>query len=94
MELLAPHTRAVATYAEGVNIFEPTTRLMSGLGRFLQAKALYGEAEPLMRRALAIDEVSFESDHPHVAARLNNSLICCKKPAVSPRRSHSCAASF
>ena len=31
-----------------------------------------GEAEPLMRRALAIDENSFGKDHPNVAIRLNN----------------------
>jgi hypothetical protein len=30
------------------------------------------EAEPLMRRALAIDEQSFGKDHPKVAIRLNN----------------------
>jgi tetratricopeptide (TPR) repeat protein len=30
------------------------------------------EAEPLMRRALAINEVSFGSEHPTVAIRLNN----------------------
>ena len=30
------------------------------------------EAEPLMRRALAIDEASYAKDHPKVAIRLNN----------------------
>src|SRR5271154_62383 len=30
------------------------------------------EAEPLMRRALAIDEASFGPDHPDVASSLNN----------------------
>jgi tetratricopeptide (TPR) repeat protein len=34
--------------------------------------AEWGHAEPLMRRALAIDEQSFEPDHPIVATRLNN----------------------
>ena len=38
----------------------------------LDAKALLAEAEPLMRRALAIDEASFGSEHPNVAIRLNN----------------------
>ncbi len=32
----------------------------------------WGRAEPLMRRALAIDEASFGNDHPKVAIRLNN----------------------
>jgi tetratricopeptide (TPR) repeat protein len=30
------------------------------------------EAEPLMRRALAIDEASYGDDHPNVAVDLNN----------------------
>jgi tetratricopeptide (TPR) repeat protein len=38
----------------------------------LQATNRLGEAEPLMRRALAIDEKSFGPDHPNVAIRLNN----------------------
>lgn len=31
-----------------------------------------GEAEPLMRRALTIDEKSLGANHPNVAVRLNN----------------------
>lgn len=38
----------------------------------LWAKALHAEAEPLCRRALAIDEQSFGTEHPNVAIRLNN----------------------
>ena len=38
----------------------------------LQATNRLGEAEPLMRRALAIDEASFGPDHPNVAIGLNN----------------------
>jgi tetratricopeptide (TPR) repeat protein len=34
--------------------------------------AKYKEAEPLMQRALKIDEASFGKDHPTVAIRLNN----------------------
>ncbi|HTH47361.1 MAG TPA: tetratricopeptide repeat protein, partial [Candidatus Limnocylindria bacterium] len=37
-----------------------------------QALAAFAEAEPLMRRALAIDEQSYGADHPHVARDLNN----------------------
>ena len=33
------------------------------------------EAEPLMRRALAIDEKSFGPDHPNVARDLNNLAV-------------------
>ena len=35
-------------------------------------RANYHVAEPLMRRALAIDEASFGTDHPNVATDLNN----------------------
>ena len=38
----------------------------------LQATNRLAEAEPLMRRALAIDEKSFGPDHPNVASDLNN----------------------
>ena len=58
--------------ADEVGIADPTTRLMNELGQYLKAKSLFGEAEPLMRRALAIDEASFGSEHPNVAIRLNN----------------------
>ena len=43
-----------------------------GLALFLKDAALYAEAEPLIRRALAIDEQSYGKDHPKVALRLNN----------------------
>ena len=42
------------------------------LGQFLFAAALHAEAEPLMRRALEIDEQSFGKGHPDVARDLNN----------------------
>jgi len=38
----------------------------------LQATNRLAEAEPLMRRALAIDEASYGPDHPEVATDLNN----------------------
>jgi tetratricopeptide (TPR) repeat protein len=69
---LSPHAHTVAANADAAGIPAPTARLMNQLGALLSTKALYAEAEPLMRRALAIDEKSFEPDHPNVAARLNN----------------------
>ena len=45
---------------------------MNNLALLLQATNRKGEAEPLMRRALEIDEASFGGDHPTVAVRLNN----------------------
>jgi hypothetical protein len=38
----------------------------------LQDTNRLAEAEPLMRRALAIDEASYGPDHPDVAIHLNN----------------------
>ena len=40
--------------------------------QLLKATNRLGEAEPLMRRALEIDEEFYGSDHPDVARDLNN----------------------
>ncbi len=45
---------------------------LNNLAQLLQATNRLAEAEPLMRRALAIDEQSYGPDHPNVAIRLNN----------------------
>ena len=69
---LQPHVQAVITYADKAGITTPITRLMNDLGLMYLTKSLYKEAEPLMRRALAIDETNFGADHSNVAIRLNN----------------------
>jgi tetratricopeptide (TPR) repeat protein len=46
--------------------------LMNQVGGRWLALAEWGQAEPLMRRALVIDERSYGLDHPNVAIRLNN----------------------
>lgn len=46
--------------------------LLSWLGESFHALADWTEAEPLMRRALDIDEKSYGKDHPNVARDLNN----------------------
>ena len=71
-EGLRTHAETVVRRADALGIPEPTARLMNQLGLFLKTKALHREAEPLMRRALAIDEASFGADHPEVATDLNN----------------------
>jgi tetratricopeptide (TPR) repeat protein len=71
-EALAPHARAVIEEASPRRVHSPTTRLMNELGLFLKSRAEFGQAEPLYRRALAIDEASYGPDHPEVAADLNN----------------------
>ena len=69
---LAVHAEAVAAFADAVGLPEATTRLMSQLGRFWEARGRFEAAEPLYRRALAIDEASYGPDHPWVATGLNN----------------------
>jgi tetratricopeptide (TPR) repeat protein len=46
--------------------------LLNQVGLLLDTKARYSEAEPLYRRALAIDEQSYGIEHTIVAIRLNN----------------------
>ena len=46
--------------------------LLNNLAILLQNTNRFEEAEPLVRRALAIDEASFGERHPAVAIRLNN----------------------
>jgi tetratricopeptide (TPR) repeat protein len=45
---------------------------LNNLAALLYATNRQAEAEPLYRRALAIDEKSFGPDHPNVARDLNN----------------------
>ena len=69
---MRPHVAFAVAQADREGITAPTSQLMNRLGVLLHAKALSAEAEPLMRRALAIDESSFGADHPEVAGDLNN----------------------
>jgi tetratricopeptide (TPR) repeat protein len=72
LDPIASHALAVAEHGDGARIADPTARLFNQLAVLLQAKARYGEAEPLFRRALAIIEASTGPDHPNVAVCLNN----------------------
>ena len=45
---------------------------LNNLAQLLKATNRLGEAEPLMRRALDIDEQAYGPDHPDVAIDLNN----------------------
>ncbi len=51
---------------------EDTARLLNWAGFYLNELALYDEAEPLYRHALAIREKSLVTDHPDIATSLNN----------------------
>ena len=64
-----PHNRAAVHLARTPN--EEAT-VINNLAQLLQATNRLEEAEPLMRRALKIDEASFGPEHPVVARDLNN----------------------
>ena len=66
-----PHATAILREA-GDQANPTAATLMNELGMLLMTKALHAEAEPLLRRALAIDEQSFGPEHPTAAIRLNN----------------------
>ena len=72
LDPLAAHVMAVVGFADGAGLADLTAQLMSALGRLLWSKGGYAEAEPLLRRALAIDEAAYGPLHPDVARDLNN----------------------
>ena len=71
--VLQPHAEALIknTQSHGMNA-APVGTLVNRYALFLYARANYTQAEPLYRRALAIDEASFGLNHPNVARDLNN----------------------
>jgi tetratricopeptide (TPR) repeat protein len=71
-DLLRPHVALVLGQADGAGNPDPTATLLNNLGLLLYDKALYSEAELLMRRALVIDESSYGPDHVEVAIDLSN----------------------
>ncbi len=72
LDPIAIHAQTIAETADKAGIAEPTARLMNDIGLLFWGQARNLEAEPLMRRALDIDEKSFGPDHPNVAIDLNN----------------------
>ena len=76
-DLLAASLRAremdIAVQSDFVQHDDTTLRLcLNNLAGLLFDTSRFGEAEPLMLRALAIDEPSLGKDHPRVATDLNN----------------------
>ncbi len=69
---LAAHGEAVSRYGDTAGLANPTAWLMGQLAGYWLYCGVYRQAEPLMRRALSIDEASFGPDHPDVARDLNN----------------------
>src|SRR5947199_589516 len=63
---------AAETFRKALALRVEDTDLLRWLGESLYELAEWSEAEPLMRRALAIDEKSFGTEHPNVAIDLND----------------------
>jgi tetratricopeptide (TPR) repeat protein len=72
LDRLRPHAAQIVTWSDQEGIAEPTSRLMNQLGLLFLGKGLYSQAEPWLRRALAIGEVAFGPAHTEVATYLNN----------------------
>jgi len=67
------HAQACATYIEQWNMaFPEAARLLSQAGIYLRERAQYKQAEPLLTRALTIQENIDGPKHPDVAITLNN----------------------
>jgi tetratricopeptide (TPR) repeat protein len=75
-----PSCRRLNSHAAAVLVFAPdvgkdagkTSHLLRNYGMHLWARGEFTQAEPLLRRALAIDERCFGPDHIRVAGALNN----------------------
>ncbi|MCA1494064.1 tetratricopeptide repeat protein [Ensifer sp. NBAIM29] len=68
LEPLLPHAQALVTHAELEN--EMRSVLLSKCAGLLQAKGLYGQAEQMLRRVLAIDIECYGGDHSVVAGAI------------------------
>ena len=69
---LASHALVVAGHADAAEIRKPTAKLMNALATLYLTRAKYYQAEPLLRRALALCKKSFGGDQPEVATLLSN----------------------
>jgi tetratricopeptide (TPR) repeat protein len=71
-ESIYRHVATISSLGDEAGIPEPTGDLMDSLGLFLRARALYRDAESLLRRALAINEKHRSPDDPIIATCLNH----------------------
>jgi tetratricopeptide (TPR) repeat protein len=78
-EQLASHCWTLLDRLRNHALEPKATRMMNELARWFKNRAEHGEAEPLMRRALAIDENNFGSEHPDVARDLNNLALLLRE---------------
>jgi tetratricopeptide (TPR) repeat protein len=72
-EQLLPHALQCTLQIERYRLaFPEAVRLLNQMGLYLQERARYQEAEPLLQRALAIREQQLGTEHPDTASSLNN----------------------
>lgn len=70
---LVPHAMEMAKAIDEYDlVFPEATRLLHQTGFYLLERGQHEAAEPILRRALQLDEIIFGSDHPRVAIALNN----------------------
>jgi tetratricopeptide (TPR) repeat protein len=70
---LAPHAETLIEHTKQHALeASPVAAVANRLGMFLQARAGYLKAEPLLRQALEMDERRFGPDNLFVASDLNN----------------------
>ena len=67
---LAKYQAAAKTFRKALDLRPEDADLLAWLGKAFEELADWGAAEPLMRQALAVEEKSFGSEHPNVAAGL------------------------
>jgi len=78
-ERLLAHAQACASFVDEFDISSVEAGLLLiRTGYYLYGRARFQEAEPLYRRAIAIDEKAYGPDHPEVATALNNLALLLK----------------
>ena len=66
------YASAEGYFSKAAQLQPDNTQYLNAAGRLAFIRGHYTEAEPLMKRALSIDEASYGKDHPNVARDLNN----------------------
>ncbi|MGR3177956.1 MAG: tetratricopeptide repeat protein [Candidatus Anammoxibacter sp.] len=71
-DMVETYNAAIAEHERSNPADEKLVYLLNQVAEFLYLNARHKGAELLYRRALKIDEASYDPDHPHVAMGLNN----------------------
>ncbi len=71
-DVLRPHVEWVIARSDERGVARHAGRLTNLLSLYLYGRAMFDLAEPFMRRTLAIDVKAFGTEHPNIAASLNN----------------------